>query len=564
MRTAIAAVLAAALLASTVPAGESPRPVFDGKVTTVAVFKNGYGFFRVEGTARPTGGTVEIAPLPAAALGTWWFYTRKDGVTIDQATAAQREVTVSRTPLSVEELIAANAGKEATVETEKGKYIGVLLPNRTAAVSPPGRELRAGPAGIPIAFTPQPVTSSDVELKAADGSIISIRSGDIRAVTISGGANQFGETKKEGYVTLKLKGADSGEVPIGYQFLEKGIRWMPSYRLELVDEKTAALSLQGEIVNDIQDLEGAMLHLVVGVPNFEQGELLSPLAYIAEMPKLSIFFPQPGQAGAGAYYMSNISQSMGEMRHGYDMLYAAPTPAAFAPVPEITSKDVSDLFYYTKENVTLKSGERASVTLLSANLAYRDIYKWNVIDWTQKDSRDGNEQGDERARIATLPKVDAAEHYVRLTNSSGKPLTSGPALLFSKGDVLAQDAVNYTPAGGTADVRITAAPDIKVGQTGEETGRNRNALNSYGYSYDLVMVKVSLWVKNFKKEGTHMVVTKPFFGTVTKAPEGATVSADTSALVSVNPHTKVDWEFDLDAGAEKTLVFDYSTYVRAR
>jgi hypothetical protein len=580
--------LLAFLFASVTAAGEA-APRFDGKVVTVSVFKNGYGFFRVEGTATVKDGKVEVSPVPAAALGTWWFYTRKSGATIEEALAAQREVTANRTPLSVDELISANIGRDAIIETEKAKYMGAILPNWAVTANPPFSDQRFGQDGSPAPSVPRPVLSRDVELKAKDGSLISIRSADIHSVSIVKGANEFGEKKKEGYVTLFTKGAADGQLELGYQFLQKGIRWIPSYRIELVDEKTAQLVLQGEVVNDIQDLDGATLQLVVGVPNFVSGDLLSPLAYVSEMPRLSVFFQPPSADGRRSGYYSNYMASqrvdnlsnVGTWNAGAAGGSApeAPDAAAFAIAPEITGKGVSDLFYYTKDDVTLSSGERASLNVLSAQLAYTDVYKWRAVDKMLKNSNayrnvydrltngefnyPGNITPDVAAKLAELSRQDAAEHFVRLTNSSGKPFTSGPALLFTKGDVLAQDVLNYTPAGSTADVKITAAPDVKVNQKEEETSRERGVRVYSSRNYDFVKGKVTLTVANSKKESIHMIVTKTFNGTVMEAPAGGTATQDTSELAGVNPHTSVEWEFDLEPGASKELVVTYSTYILA-
>jgi len=374
---------------------------------------------------------------------------------------------------------------------------------------------------------------------------------------------------------------------MGYQFLEKGIRWIPSYRIDLTDEKAAALVLQGEVVNDIQDLDSATLQLVVGVPNFLAGGALSPLAYVAEMPRLSMFFPQPqGQEDRNRdmYYFSNAawSQSVSSwearpMSGG--LAGMAPMASDFAAGPEISSEGVSDLFYYSRENVTLHADEPAWLTILSAQVAYRDIYKWTAADRTLKNRLEyqrvyerwvdsgfggGNVSRDMAAKLAEMNRQDIAEHYVRLENTSGKPLTSGPALLFSKGSILAQDEVKYAPAGGTVDVKITATPDIKVSQKEEEIDRKRNALTSDGREYDLVVVESTMSVKNFKKETVHVVVTKPFDGTASETTDGATVTTDTSELASVNPRTVVEWEFDLEPDASKELTCSYSTYATTR
>lgn len=531
---------------------------FDGKVATVSVFKNGYGFFRVEGTADVAGGRTEVATPPAAALGTWWFYTRAEGAVIDSVVAGQRETTKPRAALSLDELIAANAGKTATVTTEKATYTGAIVDTfstRTAFPTPEERARSAYGGGAPMGLL----------LRTDDGNVTYVRPGDVQSVTIAGGASDFTPKEKEGYVTLSLAGAKDGPVPVGYQFLQKGIRWIPSYRVEVVDDKTAALTLQGEVVNDIHDLDKATLQLVVGVPNFMTGELLSPISYITEAPRLSVFFQPPGQGRRDDFSNAMMSQAAGPYSYGGVRVVDSQSPAPGTPVPSdfttgqgVGSQAAADLFYYTKDNVTLKSGERASLNLLAATVPYVHIHKWTATGQVQ-----GRDRNDDRNSPPPGPAVETVDHYLRLTNSTAVPFTSGPALLFEKGAILAQDLMYYTPAGGDADVKITTATDVKAGQSGEEISRNRGALQVYsGPAYDLVKANVVLTVKNFKKEPVKMLVAKELDGVVEEAPEAKTIAKDTSRLASVNPHSRVEYEFDLAPGQEKEMIIIYSTYVR--
>lgn len=585
MRTFLAFSIAVVVLSSAALAAD-PGGKFDGKVTSVAVFKNGYGFFRVEGTADVRGGCAELSPVPAASLGTWWFYARKDGVKIVDVVAVQRETVVPRAPLTLDELIAANVGREAVIETETGKYSGLIVGNFAMTSQPPTAP-GASPRSSSDAGEPKTYFASDITLKTPEG-VVSVRLNSVRSFSITGGVGEYGESKKEGYVTLRMSGAPDGPVPVGCQFLQKGIRWIPSYRVELVDDKTVSLVLQGEVIDDIHDLDHSTLQLVVGMPNFASADILSPLAYVSQLPRLSIFFPDPNRRDgrSATYAAGNVFMYQNANFEDSDLSYAggsyptpaAPVPAEFAVSPEIASKGVSDLFYYTKENVSLKAGERASLNLLSATTGYKDIYKWTVVDKTLRGRPEysgvyrrymqgefeyaGNLTPDISRKLAELNRQDIAQHYLRIVNETGKPLTTGPALIFSRGDILAQDTLDYTPAGGNVDLRITAASDIGVAQKEEETSRNRNALNSYGRSYDLVQATVTLTVKNYKKETVHMVVTKPFDGTVVGTIADASVTQDTSELTSVNPHTRVEWEFDLEPGASREMRIAYSTYVR--
>ncbi len=574
MRKALLAIMVMAVAVAALGAEDksAAEKSFPGKVETVSVFKNGYGFFNMSGTAEAKDGKAVISPVPAAALGTWWFYVAKKGVTIDEAVAAQVDGVSSGIARSIDELVLANVGKEARVKAGDKEYFGTI-------VAGPERQ---GPTPPEYGYRPAAGWKPwDVILKTPEG-LVSIRRSDVEAISITGGTEVLEEKTKEGQVTLYMRGAADGELPVGCQFLQKGIRWIPSYRIELTDEKNAHLDLQAEVINDIHDLESSRLQLVVGVPNFMWGELLSPLAYVNEMPKLSDFFVSgSGDSGIVAYSSNSImSQSRFSGVGGSSLIERVPAPGTFTVGQDMGDKGVADLYYYTKDGVTLAAGERASIGVLSAEAEYSNVYKWDVVDGmlTFRDGYDdvyrnwinGNYRNRDNlppetvAMIDKFTRGDVAEHYIRLINSTDKPLTSGPVLLFSGSDIMAQDLMLYTPAGGDVDIHVTGAPDIRVSQKEDELSRERNKVQYYGRPYDLVKVKCTLAAHNFKKETIRLIVTKEFDGEV-EASEGANqVAHDTGELTAVNAHAVVEWGLDVKPDEEVKLELVYSTYVRER
>ena len=70
--------------------------------------------------------------------------------------------------------------------------------------------------------------------------------------------------------------AAGSEVTIRFLYFTNGLRWIPSYRLTGNLDGKAHLLLQGEVVNDAEDLDAAELGLVVGVPNFRFRDDYSP------------------------------------------------------------------------------------------------------------------------------------------------------------------------------------------------------------------------------------------------------------------------------------------------
>jgi len=69
MKATCAALVAILCIAAAATAAEKPETPDGFKVESVAVFKNGYGFFRAGMEARVKGGEVTFTDIPAAALG---------------------------------------------------------------------------------------------------------------------------------------------------------------------------------------------------------------------------------------------------------------------------------------------------------------------------------------------------------------------------------------------------------------------------------------------------------------------------------------------------------------
>lgn len=60
-------------------------------------------------------------------------------------------------------------------------------------------------------------------------------------------------------------------------YFRPGIRWIPTYRIELLDEDTARIAMQAEILNEAEDFENTPVDFVVGVPTFKFADVVSPL-----------------------------------------------------------------------------------------------------------------------------------------------------------------------------------------------------------------------------------------------------------------------------------------------
>src|SRR6185295_15372645 len=79
-------------------------------------------------------------------------------------------------------------------------------------------------------------------------------------------------------------------VEVSMAYLQKGVRWIPNYRVELDGKGKAVVKLQATLLNEMTDLDNATLHLVVGVPSFHFKETTDPMAFAQVMAQLSPYF----------------------------------------------------------------------------------------------------------------------------------------------------------------------------------------------------------------------------------------------------------------------------------
>src|SRR5205807_8207178 len=70
----------------------------------------------------------------------------------------------------------------------------------------------------------------------------------------------------------------AGGSKFSVSYLARGITWVPSYRIDLSDEKTAQFSAEAQIINEMTDIDSAQVDLVTGFPNIQFPDLPNPVA----------------------------------------------------------------------------------------------------------------------------------------------------------------------------------------------------------------------------------------------------------------------------------------------
>ncbi len=471
-------------------------------------------------------------------------------------------------------MIEANVGGTAVITEHAGEpYEATILalPARTTeeleAISPPG----APPA--------LPVTGQVVLLRVANGTK-AVPLGRIAEVTFTGDYNpdvtisQFQNT-----MTLKLDwdgNEPADTVNVGMTYVQRGVRWIPNYRVEIDGEGNAVLSLQATLVNELTDLNDVTAHLVIGVPTFAFQDTPDPISMQETVARLSSVMRPTNQT---AYAFSNAIMSQ---RVSYQ-----PRPQAGAPAgatinlgSDVASGDKrEDLYVFTINNITLKKGERMTVPISKVTLSYEDVF---VLDLPfapppEARTRFNDQQHAQLARLFNAPK---AMHVLRLTNTADAPLTTAPAMILRDGRVMAQGMIQYTAAGASCDLTMTTAIDVGVKASDTETDRTSNARTWNRHSYDQIDLTGTIHLTNHRDETITVEVRRAVLGFV----DSATNEGEITQLGQfeggwslpawygsaswpywwrqVNSIGQTSWTFDLEADESIELGYDWHYFWR--
>lgn len=474
-------------------------------VKEVTVFKDGHAYVVHQGTMPVEAGAVNLDLLPNPVLGTFWPYSVDPKVKLQSVTAGRRRVKVERTALTVRELIEANVGAEAVItEGSKPAYQATIV----QLLARSSEELEST-APAPGEYPPQ--KGNVLLLKTIEGTrAVNIDSiSDVKFV-----GNYKTKLAGEEYrnlLAMKLDGAGA-TAEVGMAYVQKGIRWIPNYRVELDANGKATVKLQATLLNELTDLKDATVNLVIGVPSFYFKETADPIAMNQALAQLSQYFH--ADSASTQYALSNAmvmtqSTRMGEVRR---------QPPAVDLGPDAGGSANEDLFVFTVKNVTLAKGQRMVLSVSQQTVNYKDVYSLDIPYMPPVDLRNQvhNNQTAELAKMMAAPKV---MHNIRLTNGNAQPFTTAPALIMKDGKVLAQAIMTYTSKGSTVDLTLTAAVDVRVKKKDKEAKRTPNAKSHDGNSYWRIDIQSAIALTNYSNKPIEVEVTRHVLGNLDKADD---------------------------------------------
>ncbi len=482
-------------------------------VKEVTIFKDGHAFVRHEGSvATNENGDVVLDYLPRPVVGTFWAYSADGDIKLKSVTAGKKLVSIDRTALSIPELIEANVGKKVRIreKDDPRSYDATILRIPTRSSEEIQRTSAAGAADA------LPRRGDVVMLKIAEGvSVVPIA--QIEKITfLDTPEEKVAQSEYRNVMTLKLDHQGRRKIKnadVGMFYLQRGVRWIPNYKIDIDGQGNASVKLQATLINELTDLLDVTAHLVIGVPTFAFKDTVDPISLQQTIAQLSTHF-QRNARNAYAYSNAIMSQSA-----SYNVR-ARPAEApgdALDLGPDLKSGTKNeDLYVFTVEHLTLKKGERMVMPVVEFELKYSDVYIVNLPFSAPPEARH-NFNNEQQAQLAALMHAPKATHSIRLINDSKYPITTAPALILRNGRLIAQGMTKYTAVGARGDLDLTTAVDISVKKTDTEAERTPNAVKWGGYNYTRCNLNGKITLTSHKDKPVDLEVRRFVLGNIDTA-----------------------------------------------
>lgn len=532
--------------------GEAPDPEL--KTAAVAAFKNGLAFVVKQGDVRLEAGVGNLALIPNATLGSLWIAPNDAGALLDEVVAHRDKIFGQQKLTVLADVLLANAGKVVTiVDNAQKEYTGEIVGFRQPEKSVAESALPANAAGErPV---PQPHDSPEFLLLKSDGKLLALYFRNVaRVILPQDPILQQTQEEERKALRFKIKGV-TGHANLTMGYLEHGLGWTPSYLVSLQDDKTAQITMQAVLVNDAEDLKDTDFFFVVGVPNFAYSNIPSPMALQQSL--LEFMQAASRRDETNSRYSNAIT---GQRTIGGVFDFEAAAPSLAATTEELQGAQEEDLFLYSRKNVTLARGERATYNVFSETVSCQHIYDWNLEDQPRVDGF-GNAQNNSSSGSDRSTK-DNVWHALRLKNTTKFPWTSAPTLVISGTRPLSQDTVPYTPKNASSSLKLTVAADIRASHEENEVERQKDLLRRRSYNYDQVTIEGKLTIKNYKSKEVRLSIADKVRGNVESQTDDGKADKLAEAIAVDNPLTRLTWEVTLKAGEERVIKYRYKVWLR--
>ncbi|MCO5297741.1 MAG: DUF4139 domain-containing protein [Fimbriimonadaceae bacterium] len=327
--------LIAAFVVGTVPqAPQLEGYAFTTRLQTLVVFRDGFGFYLREGTAKLQAGWATTNLVPRALSGTLWVYPTNPADRIDTVVTTNDNLVEFDGPTDLKRALSDKVGLRLRVLSEARKTEGQL----TA------------------------VLDQMMLLKGDDGSYTALEYARVDSVALANFP-----------VRIKVRTQQpDGKAGVRLAYVQEGVHWEPSYVLEMLPGKRGRLTLRGTLLGLDEELKGTDVVFVVGAPVMvNRGSLDDLLAgYISG----TVFAGnRPGALARSGESKAADAEKSGALSRG-----PRGGGGLGGGLQPLSSSESGELQYYSKPDFSLRPGERAMATIFEIDIPVSPLFEWDA------------------------------------------------------------------------------------------------------------------------------------------------------------------------------------------
>lgn len=389
-------------------------------IESVSIFKNKTAFFVKNGTVNTKKGSWLILgdTIPAALNGTFWLNSPDDDFKLIKAYQKTIKTKEQAVVDNFASMLALNNGKTVTLYFRDTAYTGTILFMQVNPKKKPD---------VPNLRAPL------FALKTKEGKTIVFTQNSINGLVRLEFAKDpefvydYTQSKELPALQIDFK-SDKAKQSLDMMYLSNGLAWKPDYKIELIEENKAKLSLRSTVLNEAEDIKTKKLNLVAGVPNFKYAKGLSELINFLNL--------RPG-GGSNTFQNFAVTQNNFSNRSVYSVSPTVTTTTTATPTFSEAAA-MEDLYFYTLTDVVLKKGERAFFDIFTIEVPVEHIYEVVLSDNNISYALE----------YSFIKKDNPVTHTIKLTNNSTFTWTAGTALVLkndkNQNAPISQDKLGYT------------------------------------------------------------------------------------------------------------------------
>lgn len=510
---------------------------------SVSIFKNKTAFFVKDGkvSTQNSSWTIYGDTIPAALNGTFWLSSPTNDFKLVKAYQKTVKTEEQAVVNNFSSMLALNNGKEVKLYLKDTSFQGTVL----FLQKKPKKDVEIPNLTAPLFALKTKTGKTLVFTKEMINNLVRLE-----FVNDPEFLYNYTTSKKLPALQIDFKSNNSKQ-PLNMMYLSNGLAWKPDYKIELIEEEKARLSLRSTVINEAEDIKTHKLNLVAGVPNFKYATKISDLINFLKI--------KPNYIANEFNTFSNIAVPQNFYNRATAEGAAPTTITGSSGAPTFDeAAAMEDLYFYTLKDVELKKGERAFFDIFTVDVPVEHVYEAVLSDNNISYALE----------YSFIKKENPVIHTLKLTNNSGFTWTAASALVLKndkqQNAPISQDKLNYTSQKDDVSVKLTEAPDVSVYFVEKEVDRlvSKKSIKRGNYTYynDLVTVEAEVTIHNYKNKAIRLDLKRAITGELKESSVKWELAPRVQFGYTLNKKTDVCWEMELKAGEEKVIKYNYSFY----